>query len=166
MVPEIVEKSGFLVVGVRYSGSLQHEEVEWMWRERLLPRLPELPGDDKQKSVFIGVRLSLTAGDDGGFEYIAGISTRNLDGVPDGMAGWYVSGGKFAVVDVATVSDIDNAYRYLYESWMPQQVKIRRRNAPCFEVFPFGVESADARILVHVPIAIKGETSVWERWLG
>lgn len=99
MTPDIVEKNGFIVVGIRSAWDLDPVLPGVLWTTSLAPRVDEItpaPGAENYSYVVFG-RIHDDPG--GYFEIVVGRVVDSLENIPTGMAGWEVPSGVYAVLE-------------------------------------------------------------------
>jgi predicted transcriptional regulator YdeE len=146
MEPKIVTEPTFTVVGMKYHGKNENNEIAQMWGE-FNPRIPEIP---HQIGPAYGV---CGAGDaDGTFDYVAGIGVSHVDEIPEGMTVWEVPGQAYAVFP-CTLKTIGEAYEYAFQTWLPGSA-YQRADGPDFELYneEFDLEAEDPKLYIYIPI--------------
>lgn len=119
MNPDIVEKEVCIVVGIRSVWDLNPELPGSVWREKVAPRLDELPTmRGNAKAAFI-VFAPIPDDEQGRYEIVAGRLSDSLEAIPVGMVGWEVPPGVFAVVKSKGVKEIVPTYRQTIDRWLP-----------------------------------------------
>ena len=89
---EIVTRSSFAVVGLKYTGT-EHNEIPKLWSS-FLPRLQEFQ-NAADLSVCYGVCCDTQVS--GTFDYIAGVEVKDLDSIPSGMVVYHIPTQTYAV---------------------------------------------------------------------
>jgi predicted transcriptional regulator YdeE len=113
MEPEIVSKPAFTAVGMVYKGKNENNEIAQLWQEFNL-RFGEL------KNILDGAFGLCEMSDESGvFRYMAAFAVSDPPEVPPGMEVWKVPAQKYAVFS-CTLPTIREAYRYAFETWLPQ----------------------------------------------
>jgi len=120
MKPELKDKKGFKIVGLRYYGNNSNNEIPELWQEFM----------DKSQHIkhlgnpyhFYGVCSSsendVQDSEDMKFEYIAGRDVIKLEDIPDGMVGKDVPDGKYAVfTHRGSLSNLKDTYAFIYGEW-------------------------------------------------
>ena len=146
MRPKIVSISAFAVVGMKYRGKNENNEIPQMWGE-FNPRIQEIP---HQTGPAYGVCSDYDA--DGTFDYIAGVSVSQVDEIPEGMTVWEVPEQTYAVFP-CTLKTIGEAYEYAFQTWLPGSGH-ERADGPDFELYTeeFDPEAEDPKLYVYIPI--------------
>ena len=148
MEPKIVSKSAFTVVGMKYRGKNENNEIAQMWGV-FVPRIREIPHITDQDTCY-GICHDLEENDV--FEYVAGIAVTSVENVPEGMVSWEVPAQKYAVFP-CTLPTIHEAYHYAFETWLPQS-GYRRAEGPDFELYDatFEPDVEDSQLYIYIPI--------------
>ena len=114
--PKITSKPAFTVIGMKYRGKNEHEEIPQLWG-RFMEREGEI--EDKQNpQVCYGVEDNFdeTSGE---FDYVAAFEVSSDADVPEGMVKWDLPAQTYAVF-TCTLPTIRETYQYAYKSWLPQ----------------------------------------------
>jgi AraC family transcriptional regulator len=149
MEPRIVELAGFTVVGLRYHGKNENNEIPQMWAA-FHPRIGEIKNMVTDRTAY-GISASMDPAT-GEFDYIAGFEVSRADDVPSGMVHFEVPGGRHAVF-TTTLPRIGETFRHAYETWMPA-AGYRPTGGPEFELYREGFDSADAsaEFELYIPV--------------
>jgi len=116
MEPKIVSRKAFTVVGIKYRGKNENNEIPQMWQE-LGPRVEEIKDMvGPQVAYGISANMDMATGE---FDYIAGFEVSGAEAVPEGMVSFEVPGGKYAVF-TTTLPKIGETFHNAYETWLPQ----------------------------------------------
>jgi len=148
MEPKIMTKAEFTVVGMRYHGKNENNEIAQVWQE-FIPRMGEIKHRSEHGYSY-GVCRDLT--EDGQFEYMAGVAVDKVADVPEGMADWTVPAQKYAVF-TCTLPTLAAAYEHAFRTWLPQS-DYQRAEGPDFELYDesFDAEKEDSELFIYVPI--------------
>lgn len=114
-----VEKPAFRVVGLRYVGKNENQEIPTMWGQ-FMERMPEIEGRSGPPSDFYGVCSMPEGLEPGAFEYIAAVEVSSDAPVPGGLVDRLIPAQTYAVFRAATLSEIMGVYQKAYEQWLPQ----------------------------------------------
>ena len=146
MEPKIVEKPAFSVVGRRYQGKNENNEIAQMWGE-FIPRIKEI-----QNIVDDSFGLCKPADENGVFEYLAGMEVSSTEDIPDGMESWEVTAGKYAVFP-CTLKTIGETYKYAFETWLPGS-DYEYMQGIDFEFYDedFDADVEDSTLYIYIPI--------------
>ncbi len=122
MEPKIVKKEGFTLVGLRYFGKNEHNEIAEMWGKfnRKMEELGGLPHE--QGDAAIGLCITPEdAPEDGAFEYVAGLPVTKVEDVPEGFVVREMPAHTYAVfAHKGDMPSLPQTYEYIYETWLPQ----------------------------------------------
>ena len=144
MEPEIISKPAFTVVGMRYFGENQHQEIPQLWGQ-FLPRAHEI----KDKSA-VAYGVCGDVDDNGRFHYMAGYGSDHPD-IPEGMARWDIPEQTYAVFP-CTLDTISETYQFIFEKWLPQ-VNYQPAGTPDFEFYPEAFDPETSKdMAVYMPI--------------
>ncbi len=150
MQPMIMTKPAFSVVGLKYRGKNEHNEIAEMWGEANV-RAEEIVAAATGLGAAYGVCRDMEA--DGVFEYLAGLEIKEIEEVPEGMERWEVPEQTYAVFP-CKLATIGEAYRYAFEEWLPTS-GYRRAPGPDFEYYDasFDPENAEnSQLYIYVPV--------------
>ena len=118
MQPKIVTKPAFMVMGMKYVGRNQNQEIAQMWGA-LNPRYNEIPV--VKDSCAYGLCYTLDNAEEGVFEYVAGFEVTRADDLPQGMVVRMVPEQKYAVFEHrGPLTNLGETYQNVYQVWMPQ----------------------------------------------
>jgi AraC family transcriptional regulator len=147
--PEILDRDSFLVIGTSTRVTQENETSDYyttIWQEFELRR-----GEVEPHSVdraFYG--LSFSGAEEGAFEYIAGMSVKDIPDIPRGLVIREVPAARY-VVFPCPLTAIGETYRYIFREWLPGSPLALSITAPVFELYPPVGEEASP-VLIHVPI--------------
>jgi predicted transcriptional regulator YdeE len=127
MEPEIVTKPAFTVVGLKYFGKNENDEIPQVWN-KLNPRHGEI---ELKTGLAYGVCGDMD--DNGRFHYLAGFGVATVEDLPEGMEKWDVPEQQYAVFP-CSLRTIHETYRYIFETWLPQS-GYTRADGPDFEFY-------------------------------
>jgi len=144
---KIVTQAEFAVVGLPYYGKNEHEEIPELWTD-LGPRMDEIA--DKTGPAY-GLCMPVEA--DGRFHYLAGFAVSEASDLPEGMEAWTVPEQTYAVFP-CELSTIQEAYRYAFETWLPQSDYRHDQKGIDFELYTeeFDPATGDEGMYVYVPV--------------
>jgi AraC family transcriptional regulator len=148
MEPKIVTKAEFTVVGMRYYGKNENNEIAQLWQE-FMPRMGEIKHQRKGGAAY-GVCRDMTEDDE--FEYVAGMEVDRADDIPEGMVSRTVPAQKYAVF-TCTLPTIGAAYEHALRTWLPQS-GYKRACGPDFELYDetFDAQKEDSELFIYIPI--------------
>lgn len=149
MEPKIVSRPAFTVVGMKYHGKPEQNEISNLW-SGFGPR----EGEIKHKAdphVCCGVmgNYDETSGE---FDYVAGFEVESILDIPDGMVSWDVPEQTYAVF-TCTLPTIGKAYDYVHNKWLPGS-GYRHAAGPEFELYDeeFDPEDPKSEMYIYIPI--------------
>jgi AraC family transcriptional regulator len=113
MEPRIASLPAFTVVGIKYHGKNENNEIKQMWND-FGPRMGEI----KHKRACYGV----CANEDNEtheFDYFAGFEVDSTDDIPEGMVSYEVPASTYAAFRT-TLPAIGQTFDHAYQKWLPQ----------------------------------------------
>jgi AraC family transcriptional regulator len=149
MEPRIVERSGFIVVGLRYRGKNENYEIQQLWQV-LGPRAGEIKNMlDDHVAYGISANIDRSSGE---FDYIAGFEVSAVKELPEGMVSFEVPGSKYAVFST-TLPKIGETFDNAYHTWMPES-GYQPTGGPEFEVYDerFDPQDPDSLFDLYIPV--------------
>jgi AraC family transcriptional regulator len=151
MEPKIVSLPDFKVVGLRYFGKNENQEISSLWGAAN-QRLGEIQHVDSQNAY--GVCIMLPDFPSGEFEYIAGLEVTQVENVPEGMVVREVPASQYAVfTHLGSLEKLPATYEYIYRTWIPQS-GYQLREGLDFELYneDFKDFAPDSKFYIYVPI--------------
>ena len=147
MEPEIKSKPAFTVVGMKYRGRNENNEIPMLWGEFG-------PMIGKIKNV-VGLAYGVMDNYDeksGEFDYIAGIEVGKAEDIPEGMIHVDVPENTYAVF-TCTLPTLRKTFTYIQETWMPQS-DYKRADGPEFELYErnFNPYDENSKLYVYIPV--------------
>jgi AraC family transcriptional regulator len=116
MEPRIVSMPAFTVVGVKYHGRNENNEIKQMWDE-FGPRMGEIAHVVNQ-DVCYGVCANMDE-QTHEFDYVAGFAVESTADMPDGMTSMEVAEATYAAF-ATTLPAIGQTFEKAYHTWLPQ----------------------------------------------
>ncbi len=161
ILPEIINKPAFAVVGIKYRGSNQYGEIAGLW-DQFLPRMAEIKNAVRDGAAY-GVMDnyekppdSIAGGDTlmGEFDYLAGIEVTGSEDIPEGMEYWEIPEQTYAVFTFP-FSKLIEVYNYALKIWLPKS-GYEYTDGPEFEYYPpdFG-RVEDSEMKYYIPVRKK-----------
>jgi AraC family transcriptional regulator len=149
MEPKIIERGAFTVVGLKYRGKNENNEIPQVW-EAFHPRIGEIPN-----LVTDFVAYGISAEMDPGtreFTYVAGFEVSSAEDVPQGMVDFEVPGSKYAVF-TTTLPKIGETFQHAYHTWLPTS-GYQPGGGPEFELYDqrFDVQDPNSEFDLYIPI--------------
>lgn len=122
MEPKIITKSPFTIVGLRYFGRNEHQEISELWGKFNEQVGESGPIENETGEAAIGLCITPEdAEEDGAFEYVAGFPVSAVGNVPEGFVVRHVPEYTYAVfAHQGDLPSLAKTYEYIYETWLPQ----------------------------------------------
>jgi AraC family transcriptional regulator len=156
--PLILTRKALTVVGLKYRGKNRQGEVRQLWR-RFALRAAEITNQVSGGSYGVMGHYDKPSGgmgnynpSHGEFDYLAGVEVDSTTDLPAGMESWEISEQRYAVF-VFPFCDISQAYRYIYQEWLPAS-DYQLAAAPEFEFYPatFDPDDESSEMFLYLPI--------------
>lgn len=151
MEPNIIDRDSFCVLGIAshvVRGAETPDTFQKIWenfesfREQIEPHSID--------HSYYGISFPSSEGEI--FDYIAGMSVKNVNPVPKGLEIREVPQGKYAVFDCA-IKNVSATYRYIFGEWLPRSSYRLKTNAPSFEQYP-PRDLRSTSVQLHIPIDV------------
>jgi len=152
MQPQIVTKPAFTVVGMQIRTTPMSPEIPALW-DKFVPRI-----DEVQQMAEPYVSYGLMGHYDqavGTFDYMAGVSVKQIANLPAGMSVWSVPDSTYAVFD-ATLSTIGQVFGEIYNNWLATSGYQQSRDLN-FEYYgeSFNPKDTNSTISIYIPVEKK-----------
>ncbi|MDR2390709.1 MAG: GyrI-like domain-containing protein [Planctomycetota bacterium] len=158
MTPEIADLNEFFVVGIRVILDSEDRAAEVMGK--FLARNPGTAG----KSLY-GVFGTIPGDVSAESEYVAGFAAESLEGIPEGMVGWLIPSGKYALFGVISFAGIVPVCREAFSAWLPKS-GFRLAPSPIYACSADKrPESPEASWKIHIPLEKSGELERLREWI-
>ena len=146
---KIVERSAFTVVGLKYRGKNENNEIPQLWRD-LGPRCGEIAHQADESTAY-GICANMDS-ETGAFDYVAGFEVSSAGDAPEGMAAFEVPAGKYAAFST-TLPKLGETFQNAYHTWLPQAGH-RPTGGPEIEVYDeqFDPQDPNSEFAVYIPI--------------
>jgi predicted transcriptional regulator YdeE/DNA-binding transcriptional MerR regulator len=152
MEPKIITRPAFKMVGMRYFGNNQNQEISKLWGAANQHM-------DKVKHVSpdwgaIGLCSMVPDAPKGEFEYVAGLVVSQVEDIPQGFVVREVPAHKYAVfTHTGSLGTLKATYEYIYQTWLPQSGYELDSNID-FEYYDedFKDFAPDSRFYIYIPI--------------
>jgi predicted transcriptional regulator YdeE/DNA-binding transcriptional MerR regulator len=122
MEPKIKTYPSFTLVGLRYFGRNENQEISQLWEQ--FNQKMRLIGGIKNETGEVAIGLCITPeflSPDGSFEYVAGLPVSKVEDVPQGFVVREVPEYTYAVfAHTGDLEGLGKTYEYIYETWLPQ----------------------------------------------
>jgi predicted transcriptional regulator YdeE/DNA-binding transcriptional MerR regulator len=151
MEPKFITRPAFAVVGLRYFGKNENQEIKALW-DVANTRFGELKHIINDGAY--GVCITVEDAQPGEFEYVAGLKVSHTEDIPEGMVLREVPAQKYAVfTHVGSLETLGETYNYIYHIWLPQSGHELAAKYD-FEFYneDFKDFAPDSRFYIYVPI--------------
>jgi predicted transcriptional regulator YdeE/DNA-binding transcriptional MerR regulator len=119
MEPKFVTKPAFMLVGMKYVGKNQHNEISEMWG-RFMPFIEPL-ASQPIKATYGWCGMPEEAVEEGVFEYIAAVEATRANNLPDWAVVRMVPANTYAVFPHrGPATGLKETYHQAYHGWLPQ----------------------------------------------
>ncbi len=150
MQPKIVDRPGFTVVGLKYRGKNENNEIPQLWQV-LMPRVGDIKNMvDDHVAYGISANVDESSGE---FDYIAGFAVSTIEDVPEDMVSFEVPGSKYAVFPT-TLPKIGETFKNAYHTWLPEG-GYQPTGGPEFEAYDERFDPQDPGSLFDLYIPVK-----------
>ena len=149
MEPKIVNREAFTVVGIKYRGTNEQNEIPQVW-QALMPRVPEIKNITKPDVAYgISGNLDQASGE---FDYVAGYEVSAVEDIPEGMVRWEIPAGAYAVFST-TLPAIGETFTHAYKTWLPQSGH-QATGGPDFELYDrhFDPQNPNSTFDLYIPL--------------
>jgi len=152
MMPEIIEKEGFTLGGVKYEGKNENNEIITLWDDFIM-RLKEIKnrtGSSRYGYDTWTEKINET----GEFIYVAGVEVEDDSGVPEGMVSIKIPSNRYAVFTIDSVlEDVHNTVGQIFSKWLPE-AGLKVADNYDFEYYNenFKPDDHNSKIYFYVPI--------------
>lgn len=114
--PNIVELDTFKIIGTKYFGKNQHNEVNKLWDD-FYPRIKEIKSRINENKNY-GI-CELFPGSSK-FSYISSVKVANSEEVPKNMVCRIIPFSKYALfTHKGSLNSLGQTYEYIYGVWLP-----------------------------------------------
>jgi predicted transcriptional regulator YdeE/DNA-binding transcriptional MerR regulator len=151
MEPKFVSLPAFTVVGLRYYGKNQNQEISAMWGDAN-KRFGELKNISEDAAY--GICFAASEGSNGEFEYVASLKVDSEEDIPEGMVVRHIPAARYAVfTHIGSLDKLKDTYNYIYQTWVPQSGMQLVGNLD-FEYYnqDFNDFAPDSRFYIYVPV--------------
>lgn len=115
---KLVEKPAIMLVGMKYVGKNQHNEIGEMWG-RFNPHISSLVHEPFDAAY--GVCTMVPGLEEGAFEYIACVPISKAENLPDWAVVKMIPANTYAVFEHrGTHASLKDTYHNIYQVWLPQ----------------------------------------------
>jgi AraC family transcriptional regulator len=149
MEPKIESRPAFRVVGMKYRGKNEQNEIPQLWGE-FAARVAEVQNRVEAHGTYgvVGNFVEET----GEFDYVAGLNVDPAAEVPEGMVSWDVPAQTYAVFS-CTLPTIGDTIKHIHETWLPASGH-RHAGGPELELYDgkFNPHDPDSLMYIYIPI--------------
>ena len=148
MEPKFVTKPAFMLVGMKYVGKNQNQEIKDMWG-KFDPHIEALA----EKPIQATYGWCGNTQSDGSFEYIAAVESSNAENLPEWAVVRMVPENTYAVFShQGPLESLRDTYHYIYQTWLPQSG---------YTAFPYDMEvyteefqgfAPDSVMYIYIPV--------------
>jgi AraC family transcriptional regulator len=148
MEHKIVSLPAFTVVGMKYRGKNEHDEIPQLWGQ-FVPRIPEIQDRNPDPATY-GVMSNFDEAT-GEFDYVAALHVNSASVLPEGMVSVDIPAARY-VVFTCTLPALSSTYRQIHQ-WLPQS-RYEHAGTPEYEYYGehFDPENPDSPMSVYIPI--------------
>lgn len=146
--PTFVNRPAFIVVGVKYHGKNENNEISQIWDWEFLPRVKEIPSA-VHPEVSYGVEGNFDE-ETGVFDYVAGVEVSDADDIPEGMAVWEVPENTYAVFP-CSLRNLGETLEWIQQSWFPES-EYQLAAGPMFEYYDTDFDPIEQTMAMYVPV--------------
>jgi AraC family transcriptional regulator len=152
MKPKIVNRATFKVVGMKYRGKNENQEIPQLWRD-YGARWREIKHLVNQEIAY-GVMDNFNEAS-GEFDYVAGMEVESIEDLPEGMVGLDVPAQTYAIFP-CTLPKIREVYDYALHQWLPQS-PYQHTGGVEFELYDedFNPQDPSSEFYYYMPIKEK-----------
>ena len=149
MEPKIVSRPAFTVVGMKYRGKNENNEVPQLWG-KFWPRNNEIQHKVNPQMTY-GV-LGNKDDNTGEFDYVAGFEVDSMADIPEGMVSWEVPEQTYAVF-TCTLPTLMETFQYIFKTWLLRSA-YEFADGPEFELYDenFDPEDENSEVYVYIPV--------------
>lgn len=147
--PDIVEKSAFSIVGLKYRGKNENDEIAQMWNE-LVPRIHDIESP-APTMVSYGVITKFDESTNE-MEYVAGVEVEEVSAVPEDMVSVDIPAQTYAVFPT-TLPALHDTIASIYDEWLPD-ANYDRTAGPEFELYDenFDPNDENSKLYLYIPV--------------
>jgi len=148
--PKIVTRPTFTVVGMKYRGRNEKNEIPQLW-EKFMPRAQEVT-PKANPNVCYGVMDGYDE-KTGDFDYLAAFEVQDVSNIPEGMESWQVPEQTYAVFP-CNLKNIKEAFQQIYHEWLPQS-GYQRAQGPDFEFYDESFKPNQGKLDMYIYVPVK-----------
>lgn len=150
MRAEIVQRESISVTGLMARFSDEEERVGELWGSLMKHnnQLESLRTDDTHYGV------AFLTNEEGRWDYIAGVAVAEGIVIPNGLVVRQIPAGDYVVVE-STLEAMDEAFDYIYQTWLLASSYERDPAKPVLDCYLPGTTSEGSPVLLYVPLKDK-----------
>lgn len=149
MEAKFVTHPKFTMVGVKYHGKNENDEIKAMW-QKFLPRMGEIKHSTEQR-ISYGACWDVDENEE--FDYIAGIAVSDTSDIPAGMVSAEIPEQTYAVFQ-CTLPQLFETFGYIYKTWLPASDYVRG-DGPEFEYYDDAFSEGNPVLSLYIPVKPK-----------
>ena len=151
MEPEFISRPAFTVIGIKYRGRNDNNEIPALW-EAFFPDKATLIEHKVDPRVSYGVEdnMDMTTGE---FDYMAGYEVPAGWPTPAGLERWEIPAQTYAVFNT-TLPVIRQIFDYVYSEWLPQS-GYRRVPGPEFELYDQDFDPGRGKLTMYLYVPVE-----------
>ena len=149
MEPKIVHLPAFTVVGMKYRGKNDQNQIPQLWGQ-FVPRMGEIQHKAGEDATY-GVMYDFDEAT-GAFDYVASLKVTQAADLPAGMVGVEVPAAQYAVFE-CTIPTIGPTYQQI-QAWIAQS-EYENAGTPDFECYGPGFDPQDPSSVMSIYMPIK-----------
>ena len=152
MEPKFVDLPAFDVVGVRYFGKNENNEIPQTW-DVFNKRCSEIQHVSPNSPAY-GICQYVPDAGNTEFEYVCSFAVDSTADVPQDMVSRSLAPQRYAVfVHVGPLDGLHDTYNYIYQVWLPQS-GLALAGTPDFELYneEFKFGAPDSKLYLYVPV--------------
>ena len=151
MEPTFVTIPAFSVVGMKYRGNNENNEIAQLW-PKMLARVSEIK-NIVDRNVSYGVQGNFNK-ESGEFDYLAGYQVESYDELPEGFDVWNVTEQTYAIFPCILPTLMDT-FEYIYKKWLPNS-SYSEGDGPEFELYgkEFFPDDPESPMFIYIPVVM------------
>jgi predicted transcriptional regulator YdeE len=157
---EVKQFGPYRIIGMSCVGKNESNELPQLWERQFIPRCKEIQAPERASAF--GICRCIPGKTDGTFEYVAAVEARAGAPVPEGMVAVEIPRADYAVVPVAGLPEVRQAWAKVPEQvgglagWTPfcGPAGCECATHPCFEYYPPEFES-NGQLFLYIPVRPK-----------
>lgn len=148
MEHQIVSKPAFTVVGMKYRGKNEHNEITQLWGQ-FVPRIREIRNRNPDPATY-GVMYDYDE-ETGEFDYVAALHVNSASDLPEAMVSVEIPAARYAVF-ACTLPTLSPTYRQIHP-WLAQS-EYEHAGTPEYEYYgeDFDPEDPNSPMSVYIPV--------------